>query len=166
MAIKLWDWEKKERKQQQNVFWFIKKNGDAFKIKSTQRRFLFVYTNHQNNLLTHKLAYATMINKLLIIGFLLTSKLKKENLRFRLIIKKGVSGVQIDTFWIVRKYDILNFATSSIQYRVWADLDCAVPLYTTCTYETSNDLYNYVDGVENHYKIIKSILHNFVSKVF
>ena len=104
--------------------------------------------------------------KLLTIGFLLTSKLRKENIRLRLIISKGNSNISLDSIWIVKKYDILNFATSSIQYKIWAELDCAIPLYTTCHYATSNDLYNDVDGGENPYSIIKSILNNVGFKLY
>jgi len=45
-------------------------------------------------------------------------------------------------------------------------LDCAIPLYTTCTYATSNDLYNDAEGGENPYKIIKSILLNVGFKMY
>lgn len=102
----------------------------------------------------------------MIIGFLLTSKLKKENIRFNLVIKKGVSDQEINSIWIIKKYEILNVSTSAIQYRIYAELDCVIPLYTTCNYATSNDLFNNNEGGENPYSIIKSILNNVGFKMY
>ena len=79
-------------------------------------------------------------------GFLLTSKLKKENFRLRLKIAKSNTSLNIDTIWIVKKYDILNFSSGSIQYKIWAILDCSIPLYTICEYATENNLYNDQEG--------------------
>jgi hypothetical protein len=97
-------------------------------------------------------------------GFALTSKLKQQNTRFRTIIKKDggspQENISLDLFWIVKKFDILSISTNGIQYKIWADLDCAVPLYTICQYATENPLHSDTSGAENPFKIIRSILLN------
>lgn len=97
-------------------------------------------------------------------GMVLTSKLKAENTRFKLtIVKDGGGGnenVSFDLIWIVKKFDILSISSTSIHYKIWCELDCAIPLYTICNYATENDLNNDIKGGENPFKIIRSILMN------
>jgi len=90
-------------------------------------------------------------------GFSLTQYLKAQNLRLHFKLTKHNDA--LDNIWIIKDYDIINVTKDAIHYRIYCELDCAIPLNTICKYATSCSLEGAVcENYENPYEMAKKIL--------
>lgn len=99
--------------------------------------------------------------------FALTWLLKGQNLRLYFKIKTQNDDI-IENEWIIKNYETIENTAQSIVYKVYCELDCAIPLNTICEYATSYELEdpNGADGFEKAHEIAFKILQEYNFKYY
>lgn len=90
----------------------------------------------------------------------LSNSLKAQNCRIHVSIEKsgGDEMVKFSLTFIVKDYHVIEATQERTTYKIYCELDNAIPLNTICEYATSCDLIVDNEQPENPYKIARNIL--------